>query len=298
MNILITGSEGNIGKQLSYYLQHVKNYNVYCIDIKQDFKPSYKTVDINNPIDLLDVFEAFKPDVVFHLAAMVSRVTCEISPATTIATNVGGTNNIIQLCKKYNSKLINFSTSEVYGNIGGILSENTIPCPNNLYGVSKLIAEQLVNYERSNGLRAINVRPFMFYDEDESLGDNRSAMIRWAESLLKRKPINVHIGAQRSWLHIKDGVKILEQLMYADEQTVNIGSPDVYDMSYIAHLMCDKIGIEYEKYVIESPLPDKMTLTKIPSLSIQMRIAPITFEYDIARGISLVINSVKKRMNL
>jgi nucleoside-diphosphate-sugar epimerase len=293
MNILITGSEGNIGRRLSYHLQ--KDHNVYCIDIKQDFKPFYKTVDINSPTDLLDVFDTFKPDVVFHLAAMVSRVTCEISPSTTIHTNVGGTNNIIQLCKKYDAKLINFSTSEVYGNQGGINSEEDTLHPNNLYGMSKMFAEQLVDYERSNGLRAVNVRPFMFYDEEESLGNNRSAMIRWAESLLNGKKIDVHIGAMRSWLHIKDGVKILEKLMYTEEKTVNIGSPFIYKMSFVAELMCKQIGIEYNEYVNDTPLPDKMTLTKLPDLSIQTRVAPIEFEYDIETGISLVINNVRKR---
>ena len=296
MNILITGSEGNIGRRLADYLQGY--HNIYCIDIKQDFRPYYKTVDVNDPMDLLDVFDTFKPEVVFHLAAMVSRVTCEISPSTTISTNVGGTNNIIQLCKKYNAKLMNFSTSEVYGNQGGELSESSILHPNNLYGVSKMLAEQLVNYERVNGLRAINIRPFMFYDEEESIGSNRSAMIRWAEALLNREKIDVHIGAMRSWLHIQDGVKILEKLMYADDHTINVGSPSVYEMSFIAKLMCEKIGIGYSDYINSTPLPDKMTLTKFPDLSIQTRKAPITFEYDIETGISLVIDNLRKRQSI
>lgn len=294
MNILITGSEGNIGRRLSDYLQ--KNYNVFCVDIKQDYKPFYKTVDINNPTDLLDVFDTFKPNVVFHLAAMVSRVTCEISPSTTISTNVGGTNNIIQLCKKYDTKLINFSTSEVYGNQGGLLSETTPLRPNNLYGVSKMLAEQLVDYERSNSLRAINVRPFMFYDENESLGNNRSAMIRWGESLLKGKKVDVHVGAKRSWLHIKDGVKILEKLIYTTEQTVNVGSPSVYEVEYIVKLMCDIINLNYDDYVNIVPLPDKMTLTKYPDLNLQSNIAPIVFEYDIEKGVKSVLKNLINRV--
>jgi nucleoside-diphosphate-sugar epimerase len=296
MNILITGSEGNIGRRLSSYLE--KNHNVFCIDIKQNFKPSYKTVDINSSIDLLDVFETFRPDVVFHLAAMVSRVTCEISPATTILTNVNGTNNIIQLCKKYKSKLINFSTSEVYGNQEGILSESSPLFPNNLYGTSKMLAEQLVNYERSNGLIAINVRPFMFYDEEESTGSNRSAMIRWGESLLNRKKIDVHTGSERSWLHINDGVKILERLIYVEEPVINVGSPFIYKMRDVAEIMCRYLSIDQNLYISEIALPEKMTLIKHPDLSIQRRIAPIIFEYDIERGISLVIDNLRKRQSL
>ena len=57
------------------------------------------------------------------------------------------------------------------------------PQPNNRYGLSKLLGEQLVEYEvRTNNLKAVSLRPFMMYDENEDLGDHRSAMIRFASS--------------------------------------------------------------------------------------------------------------------
>lgn len=49
-------------------------------------------------------------------------------------------------------------------------------------------------------------------------------------------------------------------------------------------------------YIKEMPLPDKMTLSKYPDLSIQKTVAPIVFEYDIERGISLVIDNLRKRL--
>lgn len=67
------------------------------------------------------------------------------------------------------------------------------PQPNNRYGLSKLLGEQLVGYEvRTNGLRAVSLRPFMGYDEDEEFGAHRSAMIRFAYGLATGQPIEVH----------------------------------------------------------------------------------------------------------
>lgn len=297
MKILLTGSEGNIGGRLFSYLKY-KGYDVYGMDHKQGFKEHYSVADIKNPLDLIPVFNNFRPDIVFHLAAMVSRVTCEASPSTTIETNIAGTNNIAQLCKQYNSKLINFSTSEVYGNIGGLLSEDRYDlAPNNIYGLSKLLAEKIVNYERTNGLRAINVRPFMFYDEEETLGEHRSAMIRFCENLLNKEPIVVHKNSTRAWLHINDGVKILERIMYSDNfPTINVGNPETIETKYLAEYICKELGLSYDQYVKETELPERMTLEKKADLSRQSTVAPIEFEYPIERGIRLVLDRVKTRL--
>ena len=57
---------------------------------------------------------------------------------------------------------------------------------NNFYGLSKLLGEQIIDYEVKNfGLKAVILRPFMIYDEDEVIGEHRSAMIRFAFNLLK-----------------------------------------------------------------------------------------------------------------
>jgi nucleoside-diphosphate-sugar epimerase len=294
MKILITGSEGNIGKKLVSHLKE-HGHDVFRVDIKQGFGDDFTVADINNVSDMLPVFMQFRPDVVYHLAAMVSRITCEKSPSITIATNISGTNNIIQLCKQFNCKLINFSTSEIYGNIGGLLSEDrTDIAPNNLYGLSKYLAESLVEYEvKNNGLKAITVRPFMIYDEEETNGVHRSAMIRFAENLSRRKKIEVHKGSSRSWMHIKDAVTVLKKLLYCNEYIVmNMGNPESVKTEDLAALMCDELGIDYNEYVIETELPGKMTLDKQPDLSIQYSIAGKEYNYGVTRGARLVLNSM------
>lgn len=297
MKILVTGSEGNIGQVLVPYLRS-KGHEVFGIDHQQRFKDGYKTVDINNGADLINTFYEFRPDVVFHMAAMVSRVTCEVSPTTTVKTNLYGTENIIQLCKQVNAKLIFFSTSEVYGNIGGILSEDRTDLqPNNFYGLSKLIGEQLVKYEVGNGLDAIIVRPFMFYHEDETIGDHRSAMIRFVTDLIQRNKITVHIGSQRSWMHLDDAVIVLEDLCYVSGfQLLNVGSNHVFDMQRIAQIICAQLNLEYTDYVNEESLPERMTLTKIPNLQRQYDLTGVIAHVQLEDGIARIINRVKSKL--
>lgn len=290
--ILLIGSEGNIGSKLAPYLRSC-GHEVYKCDQIQNYADDYSVVNILQPIDLLRVFEEFEPEVVYLLAAMVSRVTCEDSPGLTIDTNLNGLNNVIQLCKNYDSRLIYFSTSEVYGNIGGKLHEDRECKPNNIYGLTKYLGEQLVQYFLTD---AIIVRPFMFYDEDETRGDHRSAMIRFCYHLVRKEKITVHKGSRRSWMHISDAVKVLERLLYVhatDNIIVNIGSEGTVPTEHLAKMICDKLSIDYSQYVIEEPLPGKMTLDKQPDTSRQYKLTGVLPLVDLQSGIDRVLTKLR-----
>ena len=293
MKILLTGSEGNIGSKLVPYLKDC-GHNVFRTDQIQSTGDDYSVVNILSAGDLYESFESFSPDVVFHLAAMVSRVTCEKSPHLTVDTNLMGLNNVIQACKAFNAKLIYFSTSEVYGNIGGYLSEDRHCKPNNLYGLTKYLGEKLVQYELINGLKAVIVRPFMFYDEDETRGEHRSAMIRFAENLTKRNKITVHKNSKRSWMHISDAVRVLEKTIYLDFNIINIGSNDIILTDDLARKMCVILGLRYDDHVIELPLPDKMTLEKYPDIRRQTELTGIIPEVTIEDGMRRVLDKFNK----
>lgn len=293
MKILIIGSEGNIGRKLVSYLE--KTHRVYRADIIQGYGSNYSVIDINKTVDLFNVFNRFKPDVVYNLAAMVSRITCEASPGLTIDTNISGANNVIQLCKIFKAKLISFSTSEVYGNIGGVLSEDRKCEPNNIYGLSKLLGEEIVKYEVKNGLKAVIVRPFMVYDEDETFGEYRSAIIRFAEMLIKKQKITVHSDSKRAWMHISDVVRVLEKLMYVDFYIVNIAHSEIVDIKWIARRMCEILELPYYDYVEEKELPCRMTLTKNPDITLQTELTGIIPKINIEKGINLVLTKVKQR---
>src|SRR5207247_7436401 len=131
-------------------------YDVLESDIRPGWRDRFIMADINHPIDLLPAFD-WGPEVVFLLSAMVSRVTCEQASSLAIATNLGGINNVLQLCKRVGARLVFFSTSEVYGPEVQLMDEQLAdPQPNNRYGLSKLLGEQLVEYEaRTHELRAV-----------------------------------------------------------------------------------------------------------------------------------------------
>src|SRR5207247_1649892 len=67
-------------------------------DIVQHHAPDYVQTDVVSLLDLYERARAFQAEAVYHLAAMVSRVTCEAAPHLTIDTNLAGTNNVAQLC--------------------------------------------------------------------------------------------------------------------------------------------------------------------------------------------------------
>ena len=293
MKILITGSEGNIGKRLIPYLKK-KSYTIHRFDIKQGFADDYTVGNVCDSAELSRVFEQFKPDVVYHMAAMVSRITCEASPVLTVDTNLKGTQNVIDLCCRHRAKMIYFSTSEVYGNLGGELREADACEPNNIYGLTKYLGEKLVEYAVKNySLSAVTVRPFMFYDELEDMGVHRSAMIRFAEGLLRKEKITIHAGAMRSWLHMDDAVTALEKTIFVKTyKVINIGHPDVIDIDTLAQMMCDELGLVKDNFVVTHALPERMTLTKYPNLDNQKKLLKVTPTVSLSEGIKRVLNAV------
>jgi nucleoside-diphosphate-sugar epimerase len=274
MKIIVIGSEGNIGRVLCPYLRKC-GHDVLRIDQLQGVGSDYVTADINAPTDIAEIFGKFSPQAVYLLAAMVSRVTCEKSPAITYKTNVEGVASIAQLCRLHGAKLLYFSTSEVYGNIGGVLSERRTDLqPNNRYGLTKLLGELVVRYECSQGLDAVIVRPFMFYHEDETRGEHRSALVRFTEALCADGVVIVHAGAQRSWMHLDDAVVVLERLLEAhclggDAVVVNVGSPEVQTMEQVVEMFCEYLELDAAAHMRTEPLPQRMTLTKLPELALQ-----------------------------
>lgn len=293
---LVIGSEGNIGIPLVQYLRE-NGYEVTAADIRSGWRPNYFVADINQPIDLLPAFD-WNPDVVFILSAMVSRVTCEQASGLAIATNLSGINNILQLCKRVNAMTVFFSTSEVYGPECDRMDEEiSNPRPNNRYGLSKLLGEQLVEYEvRQCGLRAVTLRPFMMYDENEDLGDHRSAMIRFVSNLAAGKKIEVHKGSARGWMHSSDAVKAIELAAHVKEyMAINIGHPDVTPIAKLAEMVRDELGVR-DDLIVYRDLPERMTLIKKPVLNRQRDILGVIPQVSLSEGVKRVCIRIKERM--
>ncbi|MBA2669119.1 MAG: NAD(P)-dependent oxidoreductase [Gemmatimonadetes bacterium] len=285
---LVLGSEGNIGAPLAAHLRSV-GYDVLGIDLRPGWREDYLTADITHPVDLLPAFD-WGPDVVFLLASTVGRMVCEQAGSLAVTTNVTGVNNVLQLCKRSNAKCVFFSSSEVYGpNCDPMDEERSLPQPNNRYALTKWMGEQLVEYEaRTSGLKAMILRPCMVYDENETVGEHRSAMIRFVSNLARGRPIEVHRGSARSWLHISDAVRAVEAASRVPEYTVvNMGHPDLVTMADLAELIRVELNASPE-LVVTTELPPKMTLIKRPTLERQRLLLGVEPHVGIVEGVRRV----------
>lgn len=293
---LVIGSEGNIGVPLAKHLRR-RGYQVLESDIVPSFRENYLMADINHAVDLLPAFD-WEPDVVFLLSAVVSRVTCEQASSMAIATNMAGINNVLQLCRRAGAMTVFFSTSEVYGPECDPMDEAVSdPHPNNRYGLSKLLGEKLVEYEvATHGLRAVALRPFMMYDEQEDFGDHRSAMIRFAYNLATGRPITVHAGSARGWMHVTDAVEAIESAARASEYSViNIGHPEIQPIATLAEMIRRELGASPD-LIKHAELPSRMTLVKRPMLERQSRILGVEPKVSLAEGVRRVCRRVQQRI--
>ncbi|MGB0681862.1 MAG: NAD-dependent epimerase/dehydratase family protein [Magnetovibrionaceae bacterium] len=293
---LVIGSKGNVGAPLSRHLR-AQGYEVLEVDWRPDWREGYMLADINQPLDLLPAFD-WKPDVVFALAAMVSRVTCEQASGLAVDTNLSGLNNILQLCKRVDARCVVFSTSEVYGPECNPMDESlSDPQPNNRYGLTKLISEELVKYEvRTHGLKASILRPFMFYDEEEDFGDHRSALIRFAWRLAQGLPIEVHQGSARGWCHISDALKAIEAASQVTDGTIiNVGNPEIIDTADLAELVRGHLDAD-PALINVKPLPARMTLVKVPTLERQRDILGVVPQVSIKEGVNRVCDRTLARL--
>lgn len=294
---LVIGSAGNIGVPLVRLLK-TQGVEVLEVDIRPEFRPNYLVADINHPIDLIPAFD-WQPDVVFLLSAMVSRVTCEQAGSLAIATNLSGLQNVIELCKRSDAMLVYFSSSEVYGPECDPMDERASGlAPNNRYGLTKLLGEKLVEYEvTTHGLRAVTLRPFMVYDENETIGDHRSAMIRFATNLASGLPIEVHEGSARGWLHSSDAVRAITAAAgVQDYAAINIGHPHIVPMADLAEMIRKHCAAPRE-LITHRRIPARMTLIKRPILQHQRNLLGIEPRVSLEQGVRRVCQNIIARIH-
>lgn len=294
---LVIGSQGNIGKPLVKHLL-AQGWEVLESDHKPAWRPNYVMADIEHPMDLVKAALDFKPDVVFGLAAMVSRVTCEQAATLAVSANMVGLQNMVELAKTLKARFVYFSTSEVYGPEVDLMSEEGLAIPNNRYGLTKLLGESLVEHDvKYHNLDAITLRPFMMYDEEEDLGDHRSAMIRFAYNLAIGRPIEVHEGSARAWFHVSDAVAAITAAAEykGDYMVVNIGAPDIVPIADLAEMIRVRLGASKDLVKVV-PFPGQMTAVKKPTLDRMMVTLGVVPKVSLEEGVDRLCKRIKERI--
>ncbi len=167
-NILIIGGAGYIGRQIINLLNR-KKYKILVIDDLSTTKKNYldknigfKKISILNKKKLDIFFKNHKFDTVIHLAAKCVVSESEKYPKQYYDTNVLGTKNILENCKKYKIKNFIFSSScSVFSNNIKKVKETSLTKPVSYYGKTKLIAENLIKkYFKNTKIKFIILRYF------------------------------------------------------------------------------------------------------------------------------------------
>lgn len=267
LNILITGSEGVIGRRLVRYFSNEdrltylmnREHGLFTCDRLPADRPRHTIADITHPETLRRAFEASRPELVFHLAASVGRLASEAWASVALRTNVEGTQNVVDLCLEYGARLLYVSTSEVYGDAffdpGPVTEVMRTQVHQGIYGLSKLHGEGLVRLSHiRHGLDAVIARPFMCYSEDEALSPYRSAIARFMRSIKRGEPITVHEGAIRSWCYVEDMVEGLARLGLSECQGVyNVGRHEPMTLEETAKLLVEETAHTAGINVVEMP---------------------------------------------
>jgi dTDP-4-dehydrorhamnose reductase len=137
--ILITGGTGKLGREL------VKIF-------PNSLHPTHEELDITHENSVFNFIKDNRPSLIIHAAAITSVRRCETEKELAWKVNVGGTENLVKACLKYqpNCYFIYISTACVFHGDRGNYAETDIPYPKNFYSLTKLIGECVVKY---SGLR-------------------------------------------------------------------------------------------------------------------------------------------------
>lgn len=268
--ILVTGGCGFIGSNLCKKLLDAGNY-VICIDnlftgTEKNIaafkdKPNFKFIyhDVINPLNLEENI-----DEIYNLACPASPIHYQFNPIKTAQTSVFGALNMLELATQKRAKILQASTSEIYGDPevhpqpeaywGYVNSIGIRSC----YDESKRMAETLFfDYHRQYSTAIKLIRIFNTYGPNMNIDDGR-VISNFIVQALRNEDITVYgSGLQtRSFCYIDDLLEGMTKMMESDNDfigPVNLGNPEEFTMLSLAELVISMTG---SKSKIEfKPLP-------------------------------------------
>lgn len=210
MQILVTGSQGTLGKKLVAELTR-RGHNVFGCDLHHGEKNEIRA-DVAEMRQVDNVFGQIQPEVVYHLAAEFGRMNGQHYYEQLWKSNVIGTRNIIEACTKAAAHLVFASSSEAYGDTaenGHALQEDDlltqVPNFHNEYALSKWTNEKQIQIASANSqLKATTLRFFNAYGPGEEYNNYRSVVCLFIYRLLHNLPITVYENYNRVFMYVSD----------------------------------------------------------------------------------------------
>ena len=308
MRILVTGGAGFLGSHLCDHLLGL-GHEVISVD-------NFYTGSPRNLSHLRENsnFESIRHDVtiplylevegIFNLACPASPIHYQNDPVQTLKTNVHGAINILGLAKRINARVLQASTSEVYGD------PEVHPQPEEYWGrvnpigiracydEGKRAAETLFfDYHRQHNVDIRVARIFNTFGPRMALNDGR-VVTNFIAQALRNEPITVYgDGSQtRSFCFVSDLIEGLSALFFTEGifQPINIGNPKPITMLELASEIIKLTNSKSE--VIFQPLPSDDPRDREPVITKAKEL--LGWEPKVSRtvGLELTINDVRKQI--
>jgi UDP-glucuronate decarboxylase len=278
--IVVTGGAGFLGSHLCDRLLDT-GAEVICLDnfftgSKSNVahllsNPRFEIVrhDLVNPI-LLEV------DQIYNFACPASPVHYQHNPVKTVKTSVMSALHMLGLAKRVGARILQASTSEVYGDAREHPQKESYwghvnPIgPRSCYDEGKRLAETLMmDYHRQNGVDVRIVRIFNTYGPRMAIEDGR-VVSNFIVQALRNQPITLYgDGTQtRSFCYVSDLIEGVWRLMNTEGLTgpVNIGNPGEFTIRELADIVISLTGSRSE--IVRRPLPQDDPVQRQPDISL------------------------------
>lgn len=255
--VLVTGGAGFIGSHLVDRLIKGKHQVVVADDLSGGFRKNvhagaklYKA-DCRNYRAVERIFHTVKPEIVYHLAANAAENKAQFSPIDITSRNYDAFIKVLTAAIRHDAKRFIFTSSiAVYGCGQAPFKETDKPEPEDLYGVTKLAAEQsLAIMSTVHGIEYVVARPHNVYGPRQNMRDPyRNVVTIWMNALLRQEPYYIYgDGYQvRCFSYIDDVIEPLYQVGFLDKaagKTFNIGADHYCTLNYLSRRIQEVTGM-------------------------------------------------------
>jgi UDP-glucuronate decarboxylase len=237
--ILIAGGAGFLGSHLTQKLLS-QGHQVYCLDnfstgsssnVWDNEQLKLITHNIQEPLDI-------EVDEIYNLASPASPKRYQLEPTDTIRSNILGAINLLELAKKYNARILQTSTAEVYGSVTFEPNKNVFN-PRHCYLGGKQAVETLFySYNAQYNIQVKVARLFNTYGPNLQINDGR-AIVNFIVQALRNEPISINGNGEqyRNFCYASDTVDALIGLMATENDfttPVDVGNPETVTIRELA----------------------------------------------------------------